>query len=470
MYNEKNDGFSFRNMILQFLFIALFIFILIWLFPMKSDLKKLISENGTGGNTTDLSMFYDQIFNNNVVAMKDAAKSYFTTERLPKNVWDKVSITLREMLDKKIILPFVDSKGKQCDLDDSYVDITKDDNEFVMKVNLKCPESDQENYLLVYMGCYDYCQTSICEKNTTDVKTPVVHTPENNRPIQNIVVNPPAVNIPDIIINNNITNNNTNVNINNNQNNNGGGTVTPPPEEPDKPDPEPDNKEYICEYVKNTVEYTAWSSWSSWQSTYPSYNDLVQVKYRDVTKKTLIGYNVKTVKDLNNPIWGTRDVVVGKVTKTICDSYKKVTSGGTVTYGDWVYDHELTTEQELQSNNLTLYVPVTDRSYECNDYCSSGLVHTYKVYKRNVTSSGGNSTYTCASTKTIETLVHSQQNYVVGYKTKQEKEPVYKEKETREYSYRTRSYKTTPNLKWSNCSDTTLLNNGYKLTGNKKEK
>lgn len=41
-----------------------------------------------------------------------------------------------------------------------------------MKVNLKC--SEQENYILVYMGCYDYCETDICEKNEEDVKTPEI--------------------------------------------------------------------------------------------------------------------------------------------------------------------------------------------------------------------------------------------------------------------------------------------------------
>ena len=39
MYTEQTN-FSIKNVILQFLFVALFIFILIWLFPLKSDLKK----------------------------------------------------------------------------------------------------------------------------------------------------------------------------------------------------------------------------------------------------------------------------------------------------------------------------------------------------------------------------------------------------------------------------------------------
>ena len=110
MYNERKENFNLKSVILQFLFVALFIFVLMWLFPMKSDLKKALNSSSDSKNeTTDLSMFYDQIFNNNVVAMKDAAKSYFTTPRLPQAVGDKVKLTLGEMLDKKIILPFVDS-------------------------------------------------------------------------------------------------------------------------------------------------------------------------------------------------------------------------------------------------------------------------------------------------------------------------------------------------------------------------
>ena len=58
------------------------------------------------------------------------------------------------------------------------------EDEFVMKVNLKC--SDQENYLLVYMGCYDYCQTAICEKNKADIKTPVLYSAKTKHQIRTL--------------------------------------------------------------------------------------------------------------------------------------------------------------------------------------------------------------------------------------------------------------------------------------------
>lgn len=188
--NETNSRFSFRDIVLQFLFIALFIFILLWLFPMKGDFNKLKnSVDELSGNSLklssessgelNLSVIFDRIFNENVVAMKDAAKSYYTTPRLPQKIGETSKITLKEMLSKKIILPFTDKNGKTCDVDKSYVEVTKYKDEYVMKINLKC--GDDENYLLVHMGCYDYCETTICEKDETVVKKPVVNTPTKTK-------------------------------------------------------------------------------------------------------------------------------------------------------------------------------------------------------------------------------------------------------------------------------------------------
>ena len=59
MYNE-NSNFQAKNVIVQFLFVALIIFVLIWLFPLKSDLKNL--KTTSNGENTDLSVLVDRIF------------------------------------------------------------------------------------------------------------------------------------------------------------------------------------------------------------------------------------------------------------------------------------------------------------------------------------------------------------------------------------------------------------------------
>ena len=522
MYNERKDSFSIKTVILQFLFVALFIFLLIWLFPTKNYVNNL-----DNGETTDLSVFYDRIFNENVIAMKDAAKSYYTTSRLPQNVGDKVSMTLGEMLDKKIILPFVDSKGKQCSLTDSYVEVTKYDEEYVMKVNLKC--SEQENYLLVYMGCYDYCSTTICEKNKSDVKTPVVY------PVQ-----PPVANN---IINNIVNNNNNNVIII---------QPTPEPENPDIPESTPsctlqvvsgnksgnlytgtvvigfksksagtnatlegfglgtsvnydgnakysltnpgthtvygyvknsygniavcsikvtiedkkEVKEYEYEYSKSTTTCSDYSDWSDWSTTYVEPTDLRQVAYRKVKVTSITGYKTTTYNDTTKPIYGTKEVAVGTLSEKVCTEYG-YTSTGTIAYSDWTYQGYVTTTSTLKNTDLEKYVPVTDVETLCQEYCSSTTGHVYKKYTRTVLNSVQ---YTCKNYTTVTKLITAEKTIITGYETYTKREAITETKVETQYRYRTKTCDTVTDIKWSYYNDKNLLNNNYEYTGNKREK
>ena len=175
MYNERKDTFSVKDIIVQVLCILLFIFLLLWLFPTKSFIKK--NYNGTYSssdstvNVEESEQVVDAIFNFNVQTMKEAAISYYTTSRLPAKVGDTDTMSLRKMLSEKLILSFLDSDNKQCDLDNSYVQITKLSDEYTLKVNLVCPAS-KSDYIIVHLGCYDYCKGNVCEKKTTTTTKP----------------------------------------------------------------------------------------------------------------------------------------------------------------------------------------------------------------------------------------------------------------------------------------------------------
>lgn len=104
----------------------------------------------------------ERIFNNNLRDIKDAAVSYFTNERLPKNIGEKIILSLAKMQEEKLVLNVIDSNDKTCDTSKTYVEVTKEKNEYVMKINLSC--SDMEDYIIIHLGCYDYCKDTICEK------------------------------------------------------------------------------------------------------------------------------------------------------------------------------------------------------------------------------------------------------------------------------------------------------------------
>ena len=84
---------------------------------------------------------------------------------------------LNDMIAEDIIVPLNDKNNKSVDVNMSYVQITKESDEYILKVNLK--DSENEDYILVHLGCYSYCDSYICEKrpeSTVDSKSNVSST------------------------------------------------------------------------------------------------------------------------------------------------------------------------------------------------------------------------------------------------------------------------------------------------------
>lgn len=161
MYSSENSGFDIKDIIVKILFLVFFVLILMWLYPKMPS----------------LDIFSDRIYNENITAMKDAAVDYYTTERLPKNEGDISEMSLQKMFDLKLLVPFVDKDGKSCDTQNSYVQVTKDGDEYVMKVTLVCGK--QDDYIVEYIGCHDVCPSKECvEKEET--KKPATTTKPNN--------------------------------------------------------------------------------------------------------------------------------------------------------------------------------------------------------------------------------------------------------------------------------------------------
>ena len=503
MYND-NTNFSVKNVIIQFLFIALFIFILIWLFPLKSDLKNAQCNDNTCNN----SVLYDSIFNTNVLMMKDGAKDYFTTERLPKKIGDKTKLTLGKMLELKIVLPFVDKNGDTCSLDESYVEITKYETEYIMKVNLKCGE--QENYLLVYMGCYDYCSTTICERNASDVKKPTIYPVQkhycevvdnkfydkNGNVVSVAAFNKSCTSTPTPkpeekhyceVVNNKFYDKNGNVvsvaAFNESC------TSTPKPEEKhycevvnnkfyDKngnvvSETEYNNsckkveeKDYLYQYIKKTEGYYKYSDWSQWQTTEVKADANTAVKTKTVTEKKLIGYNVTTTTDKSQPIYGTKEIQIGTEEKTVCKKYDYVKTGE-YSYGEYKYVKTVYLTYTPKDTTTTKYVYVTEDPDVCGANCTASTTKAYKVYERTVTPV---TKYECIEKGTETVPVTTTIQVVTGYKTTQTKEPVYKTTTVKYYSYMTRTWvEGTTDIKWSIKNDTKLLSSGYSYTGKTQE-
>lgn len=144
--NESGSRFNIIDLIVKFIFFVIFIFIMIWLFPKVPNMKP----------------FYSNVFRENIKYMQEAGESYFTDERMPKEVGNTEKITLAELYKEKLILPFVDEDGNSCNQYESYVSVTKEENQYVLKTNLVC--NKEKDYVVKILGCYTYCEDNKCEK------------------------------------------------------------------------------------------------------------------------------------------------------------------------------------------------------------------------------------------------------------------------------------------------------------------
>ena len=162
MYTDEKPrrGNLLKEFILKLILIIIFVLLLIWLVPWPNMDAYLDA----------LNPLKDQIFNANLQTMKEAGITYFTSERLPENIGDKKTLTLQQMLDMKLLIPFTDRNGNSCDVQKSFVSLEKQETEYLMKVNLKCGE--EEDYILVHLGCYSYCTKDICEAKPQSTEKP----------------------------------------------------------------------------------------------------------------------------------------------------------------------------------------------------------------------------------------------------------------------------------------------------------
>ena len=147
MYSNDKRGFSILDIIVKMILFGLFIFILVWLFNKK---------------VPNMTPFYSNVFRENIKYMQEAAESYFTDDKMPTEIGGEVKMTLSEMIEKKLILPFVDKDGNSCDLYNSYVTITKQiDDSWILKTNLEC--GAEKDYTIKVLGCHTYCKND-CNK------------------------------------------------------------------------------------------------------------------------------------------------------------------------------------------------------------------------------------------------------------------------------------------------------------------
>lgn len=171
MYEDgKKLDINWGSMIIKLIIFALILFIACFIFFK-------ITNSDKGGSKNTLAIDNDK-FTNNLYKMKETALEYFTKSRLPEKAGSMEKLTLKEMIDEKLIIDFTEN-GKNCSLEDSYIQATRTLNDnYAIKVSLTCGK--KSDYIVSTIEKEEICKNNTCkseEVKEEEVKKEEVITP-----------------------------------------------------------------------------------------------------------------------------------------------------------------------------------------------------------------------------------------------------------------------------------------------------
>lgn len=516
MKDYEGRGFPFRDFLLKLILVVAFALILAGLLP-KLIQPKVVQQNCVDGkkastvecNNVSFNALTSQIFQDNLDRMKDAAISYYTNDRLPVEPGDKSKMTLKEMIEKKLLVELYDKNNKKVNEEASYVEITKMDNEYLLKVNIK--DSEKEDYILVHLGCYNYCKSLLCEKqedlSNVQVKASrtssyVAITPGyNSYSVQSsnvpstTVINRYYTGQPIYNYTYNTTTTNTTITVINNI------TCT------SCENPTPSQQEYEYEYKKTTgATIGDWSAWSSWEKAdcntqevkCSDNNPECKKEVQTFSRKEHIGdYNKTFAKERQEQrqVASYKEKACSKFNYLIVDQahyklsstieYTKISQVTTTreaairVAGGWTFV-ERKSYTTAPKDTLTTHYKFVGADYSsCTSVCLSDPQFIYDKY----TYTRNDLTYTKVLTETTLDASHNVVATAACGEIVEKEIPVYRTITVTDKStinkplYGTVCYKSTKtrdvtggktSYKWSYKNNKKLIENGWVMTGKKR--
>lgn len=437
MYEEEKKNSFIKDFIIKLLYMFLFLFLFMWLYPAP---KVDLSDVEVKVDKTELQPLFAGVFNDNINAMKESAKSYFTIDRLPSTNGKSTKMTLQEMLNKKMVAPFVDANGKSCNASSSYVEVTRiSATEYTMKVNLEC--SDKTDYIIETIGCTSVCPGCVATPAATVASAPKATTNTSSGSTTKVVYQPAPQPVKPS------TNNNNN-------------------DKKPEPEKQPETKTYI--YTKK-VPVETWETKNVWTTEKKTGNDVRVYDTRTVTGDTTYEtrtYTFRTVSWVSS--WDTVSnytlilnsrIIPSNAKNVRISSHSKITSNYELQkYIDRRYTCDIrmdgyscpsrTTDSIIDDNSLPS-TPKANYSYNLNVY-KSGSQWKVDVNTNTYTNFVGSQKYIIPIKFTVQWKEEGQRERITQYK----------------YQYLNVTYNTDTKYSTSN-NDTSLLNAGYTLTGTK---
>ena len=157
--NEFDESeYTLKGFIIKLFLILTIIIVLIWLIP-KFFLYKKSKQHEEIKEDKGIVLIENSTLN----SVETAGVKHFNEGNIPTKEKESKKVTLKELQNEKLISD-VKSSGVTCDNNKTYVEITKNINDYTLKTYVKC--SSETKQKTTYLNNYSYCNDNyLCERN-----------------------------------------------------------------------------------------------------------------------------------------------------------------------------------------------------------------------------------------------------------------------------------------------------------------
>lgn len=479
---KDNDEFFYKNFFIKIILVFIILLVLVFIYT-KVKVDKV------GDNLDENQTFYS-----NLNKMKKAALSYYDENNIPKEVNESNKISLNKLIKKKKLKTLTDSNSNLCDGNNSYIKITKKENNYQIKINLTCGEDN--DYIIIHVNNYDYCtNTFLCEENNSKEKDETPKEEETKEDINDIAAS----------------------NNNNNSSNEKKYTKKKSSATPKYNSKKSTSKKLSSTYntiktskgtIKVTIEeqdtklfqyaktsnpkFSSWTDWKLLEKTscdtkeiLCDSNDITCLKEVKMTQKEEVVNRINkkyvtTKKAIYNAITSSKEVCTDKEYAIIdnniyiidsIDSYGEIyryLSNLNHSLNHWTYVSRESYDAAPADTYNTHYLYVGTDFSNCTTTCNTNpkFIYDKYVYNGNITETMYYSDNSC---KVTQKLIY---NYITNYVpvTVSRIENVYGKVCYKMERSRNLLNSGTTSYKWSSFNNKKLLNDGYYYTGKTKKK
>lgn len=171
MYEENDNKIEWGPILKKVGIVVAVILVIFGIITLVSKCSRAKNDDSNNNAQIDLT--------NQLNELEKATLEYMNKDNVPTEINASKTVRLKILINKNLLTEIKDSDNNKCDVNDSYAEITRLENNYAVKLSVVCGKNNATK--VVYVGCFAKCSSGsvcrgeetetggICGDNTTEV-------------------------------------------------------------------------------------------------------------------------------------------------------------------------------------------------------------------------------------------------------------------------------------------------------------